>query len=409
MKSITFFISLTVMSLIHLAFCPEGKAQNSALQAGSDSTFIEKIAFYSERNAPAEIYTMDVDGSGLKRLTNNNAEDQCPAFSPDGSRIAFCSNRDGNYEIYLMNNDGSNLKRLTSTSQKESQPEWSPDGENIVFNRWSPNSWEDGDIFIIDADGSNERQLTTHPANDSRPQWFSNGSKIIFNSKRDGNYEIYTMNADGTNQQRLTNTASNEMFPELSPDTKKIAYALMDFQTFKAEIHVMNADGTGDTLIARGGNITENARWSPDGSKILFQTDRTGNFEIFIMNADGSNPQNLTKSAAYDYWPCWGRIKVPTTVRDNFGEMPKDFRLYQNHPNPFNPETKIAFHLPAKEFVTLKILNVLGKEIATPLQNSYEAGLHEIFWNGAKHSSGIYFYQLSTNRFHATKKMILAK
>ncbi|MBN1350759.1 PD40 domain-containing protein, partial [candidate division KSB1 bacterium] len=113
MKPGILFVSLTVLSLILVAICTDGKAQNSDLQARSDSTFIEKIAFYSERNAPAEIYTMNLDGSGLNRLTTNNAEDQCPAFSPYGSRIALCSNRDGNYELYVMNNDGSNQIRLT--------------------------------------------------------------------------------------------------------------------------------------------------------------------------------------------------------------------------------------------------------------------------------------------------------
>jgi len=274
--------------------------------ASLDTT--QKIVFYSEGAGDAEICIMNIDGSGLKQLTSNHAQDQCPVLSPDGYHIAFCSDRTGNWELFLMNNDGSNTTRLTNTPQKESQPEWSPDGEDIVFTRWSPTSWDDGDIFIINADGSNERQLTTDPANDSRPQWFSDGSRIIFNSTRDGNCEMYTMNPDGTDQQRLTNTFGNELFPDMSPDLERIAYALVDFQTFHAEIWVMNADGTGDSLLAQGGTWTENDQWSPDGSKILFQTDRTGNFEIFVMNADGSNPQNLTKSSADDYWPSWGVI-----------------------------------------------------------------------------------------------------
>jgi Tol biopolymer transport system component len=387
---------------------------NLKQHSGSDSTYVDKIAFYSERNAPAEIYTMNLDGSELKRLTNNNAEDQCPAFSPDGSQIAFCSNRSGNYEIYVMNNDGSNQIRLTNSSQKESQPEWSPDGEQIVFIRWSPNSWTDGDILIMDKDGSNVKQLTSHPADDVRPTWFPDGSKILFNSKRDGNYEIYTMNPDGTNPQRLTNTPGNEMFPDISPDMTKIVYSQMNFQTFKSEIHIMNADGTGDMLLAQGGNITENAKWSPDGSKILFQTDRTGNFEIFVMNADGSNPQNLTNSAAGDYWPCWGRILVPTGIKDKQGDLPQNFKLYQNYPNPFNSSTTIRYHLSQPGKLRLQIFDIMGRLVHTLIDDQNEAGDYQVSWDGTykeglKVSTGIYLCQLIVDSDKLTNKLILMK
>ena len=132
------------------------------------------------------------------------------------------------------------------------------------------------------------------------------------------------------------------------------------------------------------------------------------------MNNDGSNIIRVTNTSsnATAINPVWKPITNPTSVKKNgqsFNSLPKNFQLFQNYPNPFNPATKIKFNLPEKEFVTMKIYDVLGKEIATPLQNTYEAGVHEVLWSGAKHSSGMYFYQLSTNKFKETKKMILAK
>jgi TolB protein len=266
------------------------------------------IAYYSGRNGKYEIYTINPDGSYQQQLTSNDAEDVCPSISPDGSQIAFSSDQSSNFELYLMRINGSGLVRLSETPNRETHPEWSPDGMSIVFTRYPPGTWEGGDIFVINADGSNEQQLTDDPADDMRPVWSPDGSKILFNSNRDGNYEIYTMDANGNNPQRLTNTPINEIFPRLSHDGMKIAYTYFDFETRKAEVHVMNVDGSNDIALASTGRVNENPIWSPDDHKIVFQTNRTGNYEIFIMNADGSEQVNLTNSPVDDYWPSWSSV-----------------------------------------------------------------------------------------------------
>src|ERR687883_930796 len=92
-----------------------------------------QIAFASDRDGNFEIYLMDADGGGLTRLTENNAEDLSPAWSPNGSRIAFVSNRDGNNEIYVMNADGTAQTRLTNNAAHDVGPAWSPDGTKIAF------------------------------------------------------------------------------------------------------------------------------------------------------------------------------------------------------------------------------------------------------------------------------------
>jgi len=89
------------------------------------------IAFASDRDGNYEIYVMNPDGSGQKRLTNNSAADFAPSWSPDGKRIAFTSDRDGNGEIYLMNADGTGVRRLTNSPANDGGPSWSPDGHGI--------------------------------------------------------------------------------------------------------------------------------------------------------------------------------------------------------------------------------------------------------------------------------------
>jgi len=100
------------------------------------------LAFYSDRDGNPEIYRMTADGSELARLTNDPAFDDSPAISPDGKRIAFLSARNDpnpqfpnlKYEIYVVDIDGKNLQRLTNTEAAEDHPAWSPDGGKISFD-----------------------------------------------------------------------------------------------------------------------------------------------------------------------------------------------------------------------------------------------------------------------------------
>ncbi len=170
-----------------------------------------KIAFHSERDGNCipctEIYVMNADGSGQTRLTNNNAYDALPSWSPDGTKIAFHSKRDGNSEIYVMNADGSGQTRLTNNPASDEFASWSPDGTKIAFE-----SDRDGneEIYVMNADGSGQTRLTNNPAFEGYVSWSPDGTKIAFSSTRDGNYEIYSMNADGSGQTRLTNNPAHD-------------------------------------------------------------------------------------------------------------------------------------------------------------------------------------------------------
>jgi hypothetical protein len=90
-------------------------------------------------------------------------------------------------------------------------------------------------------------------------------------------------------------------------------------------------------------------------------------------------------------------------------EIPKQFELYQNFPNPFNPATKIRYSIAKEGLVTLKIYNVIGEEVVTLVKEERSAGVYEINFNAASLPSGVYFYQVKAGDFIQTKKMILLK
>jgi Tol biopolymer transport system component len=281
--------------------------------------FTFKIAFVSERDGDGEIYVMDDDGSSQTNLTNNPAYDAYPAWSPDGSKIAFTSNRVGGAEIYVMDDDGSNQTNLTNNPAYDAYPTWSPDGNQIAFV-----SGRDGnaEIYVMDADGSNQTNLTNNPANDTYPAWSPDPdiSKIAFTSNRVfGQAEIYVMDDDGSNQTNLTNSIeSYDAYPAWSHDGSKIAFT--SYRYSDAEIYVMDDDGSNQTNLTNNPAYDAYPAWSPDPevSKIAFVSDRHGGplgtigayREIYVMDADGSNPTSLTNYPANDNYPACSPLLV---------------------------------------------------------------------------------------------------
>jgi TolB protein len=127
------------------------------------------ILFTTDRDGNEEIYAMNADGSNPRNLTRhplNDGRDGGYAWSPDGRKILFATNRDRNRgrdgkvatELYVMNADGSGQRRLTRTSEWEFVHSWSPDGRRLVFGRFpSKPRWA---FFVMNADGSGVRKVT---------------------------------------------------------------------------------------------------------------------------------------------------------------------------------------------------------------------------------------------------------
>jgi len=102
-------------------------------------------------------------------------------------------------------------------------------------------------------------------------------------------------------------------------------------------------------------------------------------------------------------------IKNPTAIESETEYIPDNYSLEQNFPNPFNPTTTIRFSIPNSEFVSLKIYNVLGKEVANLINENRSAGSYKIYFDGSHLASGVYFYRLRAGKFELTKKLLLIK
>jgi TolB protein len=217
--------------------------------AGPASPNGRKMLFYRNQGG---VWVMNADGSGKRDLTPNRGWNAPGGWSPDGRKIVFASNRDGNNEIYVMNADGTGQRNLVpSPSSQEYAAGWSPDGRTILFVTDRDHNWE---IYAVNADGSDPRNLTRNPGNDGGvggvvgAGWSPDGRKIVFTSTRDShdkdNPDLFVMNADGSGVRNLTHAPGAEFLLSWSPDGRKLAFGRLPLQP-RWSFFVMNADGSG--------------------------------------------------------------------------------------------------------------------------------------------------------------------
>jgi Tol biopolymer transport system component len=272
-------------------------------------------------------------------------------FSWDGSMLIWQSNRGGRGcdKIWTMKTDGSEKKMVSPDHGANTCSFFMPGDKKIVYGSTAhlpeacpPKPDLPGkhmvwalfpyDIFAADSDGNNPKDLTAdNPEYDAEPIVSADGRKIVFGSKRGGDFDIYTMDSDGGNVKKLTDTYGYDGGPWFSPDGKKIVWRAwhpqtpeekaqwkdcMDFNyifPMPLDIWLMDADGSNKVRLTDNGATNWSPSWHPDGKRIIFSSNMDDwrgdigkfghNFELYIMNADGTNLKRLTYNETFDSFP----------------------------------------------------------------------------------------------------------
>jgi TolB protein len=194
---------------------------------------------------------------------------------------------------------------------------WSPDGKKIATSAmhiaralWEKEQFgsfqkSQFDIEVFAVDGSSTARITNHSGNDMCPVWWPGGRCLLYAAERDGSSGLCFVNADGSDRQAPKGLPSHVNQPSASPDGKKIAF--MSRQGAESHIYVVENGATTPRKITSAGPNNWNPVWSPDGTKILFFSDRQGRGQdqIFAVNADGSGETQLTKDSFNNVFPSW--------------------------------------------------------------------------------------------------------
>lgn len=167
-------------------------------------------ATLSIKRGNPDVYLINEDGTGPRRITTSYANDVSPTWSPDAREIAFVSDRAGGPNIYKVSSSGGTPKRLTFKFKDNQSPDWSPRGDRIVFASRIKGRWE---IFTMTPDGDDLRQLTAGPGNSEDPVWSPDGRMILFSNDRGGRKHLWVMEADGSNPRKLTSGSGDYSNP----------------------------------------------------------------------------------------------------------------------------------------------------------------------------------------------------
>jgi TolB protein len=242
-------------------------------------------------------YIMNVDGSGMRRISNGYGRTTCGFFYANDQRVLYSSTFKHAHECPLP-----------------------PDRSHGYV-------WPLGHLEIYTArpDGSDLRQLTDNGAYNAEATLSWDGRKIIFTSTRDGDIDLYTMNVDGTDVRRITSRVGYDGGAWFSPDGKQIvwraAYPVTAADTAdylnllehrlvrpaKVEVWVANADGSNPVQVTHLGGANFAPVFTPDGKKIIFASNyrnpRSGEFDLFLINPDGTGLEQVTTHPDFDAFP----------------------------------------------------------------------------------------------------------
>jgi Tol biopolymer transport system component len=172
-----------------------------------------------------DIFTADLHGRNLVRLTDAPGYDAEASYSPDGSQIVFTSFRDGDAEIYIMDSDGRNPRRITHVKGYDGGPFFSPDGKRIIYR--SDRKGNDLlQIYVNNTSGTAERGLTQNDFVNWGPYWHPDGHHIIYATSKHGhtNYELYLTDVDAGSDERVTFHEGFDGLPVFSPDARRLMW-----------------------------------------------------------------------------------------------------------------------------------------------------------------------------------------
>lgn len=272
-----------------------------------------RIIYQSNQTGNTELYLLDLTTNQTTRLTKNSAEDFYPAEIAARGTLGFVSDLNSSgLNFYEM--DLANLapQAVFTENLIADYPDWSPDGNQIAasacvdYQEYDPECLYD--LVLLKPGTSNLTRLTQTPnASEWVPDWSPDGQKVAFSSDLDGDSEVYVINRDGTGLQQLTDNSGYDGRPRWSPDGQQIAFETDQGGEWDWDIFLMNADGSNPQPLTSDATTSDwMEAWSPDGEWLVYVASQEENqTELYLMRRDGSAQRRLTNNALFESAPVW--------------------------------------------------------------------------------------------------------
>jgi Tol biopolymer transport system component/predicted Ser/Thr protein kinase len=342
------------------------------------------FAWKQEQKSDYDIY-VKLPGSGEPlRLTDNSADDMSPVWSPDGRHVAFYRRWPDRAAVYSVSSLGGSERKLADLvggplprgwAWVQAQLAWSPDGESLAFEdknspkdpshiyllsletherrqltadseglvrRWRPTfspdgrtlafvGWKGGqsvaDIYLLPVTGGEPRRLTFDNKGIAGLAWTPDGREIVFSSDRAGELNLWRISASGGTPKRLAWAGEFSHSPAISQQGRRLVFARFQLDTniYRAEVRALTDQRKPATKLIASTRRDENPYYSPDGKRIVFASNRSGNVELWVCDSDGSNPVQLTSFGGPEVGAPWGgwspdgkRIAFDSNLKGNW-------------------------------------------------------------------------------------------
>jgi TolB protein len=266
-----------------------------------------KIVYVSQdAGGNRDLYVMDYDGFGPKRVTADRRLSLMPAWSPDHRSVVYTTYRKNNQEIVQLHLASGSKKTLVRAQSLNITPAYSPDGQLVAFASATKGN---SDIYTLDLITQETVKLTFDRSADLSPSWSPNGREIAFTSDRGGRPQIYMMSADGSNVRRLTFDGKYNAAPAWSPRGDWIVY-VCQLPKLGFKLCRMTPDGQRRVQITSGSHteIDDSPSWAPDGRHLVFSSTRGGKSHIYMVNMDGTGLEQLTSGGRHHSSPSWSPL-----------------------------------------------------------------------------------------------------
>lgn len=260
----------------------------------------------------------------VTRLTHSGDRNGQAFYSPDGGRISFVSDRSGTWQVWLMAAEGGLARRMTGHAEPVGWPSWTAAGDTILYYAATEHGYR---LYAVSVRSGVSSPIFDEGVDDFRPSVSPDGRSLLFDRSDPtgrGGHEIVVRDLATGQVRSLTADPGYDSDARWSPDGTRIVFqsdrgAATPFAT---QVYLMNADGSGVRRLTEGPAVHGYPSWSPDGEWLAYTSEIDGDRDVWVMRANGTEPRRITSHPGFDGEPVWtpdGRHLL--FVTDRFGGL----------------------------------------------------------------------------------------